>query len=101
MNHKDNMLAVIGMGYVGLPLAVALAKENHVVGFDIDKIRINYLKKSIDQTGEISKNEIINSKKIKFSDKISDLSKCETYIITVPTPIDSDNNPNLKPFQKY
>ena len=97
MNQKNNILAVIGMGYVGLPLAVALAKENHVVGFDIDKIRINSLKKSIDQTGEISKNEIINSKKIKFSDKISDLSKCETYIITVPTPIDSDNKPNLKP----
>ena len=97
MNQKNNILAVIGMGYVGLPLAVALAKENHVVGFDIDKIRIDSLKKSIDQTGEISKNEIINSKKIKFSDKISDLSKCETYIITVPTPIDSDNKPNLKP----
>ena len=97
MNPKNNKIAIIGMGYVGLPLAVALAKKNHVVGFDINKIRVNNLKRGIDQTKEILKNEIINSKKLRFSDKISDLSKCETYIITVPTPVDKNNKPNLKP----
>ena len=95
MNPRNNMIAVIGMGYVGLPLAVALAKKNYVVGFDIDKIRVNSLKKGIDQTKEILKKQIINSKKLKFSDKISDLSKCKTYIITVPTPVDKNNKPNL------
>ena len=91
------MIAIIGMGYVGLPLAVALAKKNHVVGFDIDKIRINSLQKGVDYTREILKSEIINLNKLKFSDKISDLTECETYIITVPTPVDKNNKPNLKP----
>ena len=94
---KNNMIAIIGMGYVGLPLAVALAKKNHVVGFDIDKIRINSLQKGVDYTREILKSEIINLNKLKFSDKISDLTECETYIITVPTPVDKNNKPNLKP----
>ena len=94
---KNNMIAIIGIGYVGLPLAVALAKKNHVVGFDIDKIRINSLQKGVDYTREILKSEIINLNKLKFSDKISDLTECETYIITVPTPVDKNNKPNLKP----
>ena len=97
MNPKINKIAIIGMGYVGLPLAIALAKKNHVIGFDIDKKRIINLKNGIDQTKEMSKNEIINSKNLKFSDKILDLSKCEIYIITVPTPVDNNNQPNLKP----
>jgi UDP-N-acetyl-D-galactosamine dehydrogenase len=97
MNHKNNMIAVIGMGYVGLPLAIALAKKNNVIGFDIDKTRIINLKKGLDKTKEFLRNEILNSKNLKFSDKTSDLSKCEIYIITVPTPVDSKNKPNLKP----
>jgi len=97
MIPKNSKIAIIGMGYVGLPLAIALAKKKHVIGFDIDKKRVNDLKNGIDQTKEMSKNEIINSKNLKFSDKISDLSKCETYIITVPTPVDNNNQPNLKP----
>ena len=97
MIPKNNKIAIIGMGYVGLPLAIALAKNKHVVGFDIDKIRINSLQNGIDQTREVSKNQIINSKKIIFSDKISDLLECETYIITVPTPVDNNKKPNLKP----
>ena len=97
MNYKNNMVAVIGMGYVGLPIAVALAKKNNVIGFDIDKIRVASLKKGIDKTNEFFKNEILKLKRLKFSDKVSDISKCETYIITVPTPVDSNNQPNLKP----
>lgn len=97
MNHENNMIAVIGMGYVGLPLAIALAKKNNVIGFDIDKTRIINLKKGLDKTKEFLRNEILNSKNLKFSDKTSDLSKCEIYIITVPTPVDSKNKPNLKP----
>jgi len=97
MNHKNNMIAVIGMGYVGLPLSIALAKKNNVIGFDIDKTRIINLKKGLDKTKEFLRNEILNSKNLKFSDKTSDLSKCEIYIITVPTPVDSKNKPNLKP----
>ena len=90
------MIAVIGMGYVGLPLAVALAKKNYVVGFDIDKIRIDNLKKGIDLTEEVSKFQIQQSKKLKFSSNLSNLSNCKTYIVTVPTPVDKKNKPNLK-----
>ena len=74
-----------------------LTKKNNVIGFDIDKTRIINLKKGLDKTKEFLRNEILNSKNLKFSDKTSDLSKCEIYIITVPTPVDSKNKPNLKP----
>ena len=96
MIFKSEMIAVIGMGYVGLPLAVALAKKNYVVGFDIDKIRIDNLKKGIDLTEEVSKFQIQQSKKLKFSSNLSNLSNCKTYIVTVPTPVDKKNKPNLK-----
>ena len=95
MISKKNKIAIIGLGYVGLPLALAFSKKNNVVGFDINKNRIENLIKGIDQTGEISKSEILNSKKIKFTHNAYDLSQSNTYIITVPTPVDSKKKPNL------
>ena len=92
-----NKIAVIGMGYVGLPLSLEFAKKDHVIGFDIDNIRIKSLKKGIDLTEEVKKKEILKSKKIKFSSDLEDLSDCNIYIVTVPTPVDSKNKPNLKP----
>ena len=97
MKSKINKIAVIGMGYVGLPLSLEFAKKDHVIGFDIDNIRIKSLKKGIDLTKEIKKKEILKSKKIKFSSDLEDLSDCNIYIVTVPTPVDSKNKPNLKP----
>ena len=97
MKSKINKIAVIGMGYVGLPLSLEFAKKDHVIGFDIDNIRIKSLKKGIDLTEEEKKKEILKSKKIKFSSDLEDLSDCNIYIVTVPTPVDSKNKPNLKP----
>ena len=95
MASKFKKIGIVGLGYVGLPLALALSKKNSVVGFDVNKKRINSLKKGLDHTGEVSKNDILNSKKIEFSDNNSDLSECKIYIITVPTPVDDKKNPNL------
>jgi UDP-N-acetyl-D-galactosamine dehydrogenase len=97
MISKKNITAIVGMGYVGLPLAVELSKKTNVIGFDIDKIRVNSLLKGIDVTEEVARHKILNSKKLKFSSNINDLIKCNTYIVTVPTPVDINNEPNLKP----
>ena len=94
---KKKKIGVIGMGYVGLPLAIAFSKKNYVNGFDINKKRINELRKKIDLTGEVSKKEISKAKNLHFSDNISDLANCEIYIITVPTPVNKKNKPDLKP----
>ena len=88
MTSKENKIAVIGLGYVGLPLALAFSKKNSVIGFDINKNRIKNLIKGIDDTGEVSKSEILISNKIKFSNNIDDLIKSNIYIVTVPTPVD-------------
>ena len=95
MDLKKANIGIIGMGYVGLPLAVEFSKKLNVIGFDINKKRVNQLKKGIDFTNDKSKKEIINSKKISFSGNILDLKKCQIYIITVPTPINKKKKPNL------
>ena len=95
MTSKENKIAVIGLGYVGLPLALAFSKKNSVIGFDINKNRIKNLIKGIDDTGEVSKSEILISNKIKFSNNIDDLIKSNIYIVTVPTPVDKKKRPNL------
>jgi len=90
-------IAVIGLGYVGLPLAVEFGKKRSVVGFDIDKRRIEELKDGIDKTLEISKRELEDSKNLNFTSEVNDLKKCNFFIVTVPTPIDEDNQPDLNP----
>ena len=93
----ENNIGIIGLGYVGLPLAVEFGKKHKTIGFDIDKSRINKLKNYIDETFELDKNQIKESVNLVFSDNIDDLRACNFYIITVPTPIDKYNSPNLKP----
>ena len=93
-------IAVIGLGYVGLPLAVEFGKKRSVVGFDIDKTRIQELNDGIDKTLEISKREIEDSKNLTFTSEVNDLKKCNFFIVTVPTPIDKDNQPDLNPLLK-
>lgn len=88
------MIAIIGLGYVGLPLAVAFAKHYKVFGFDINSERISQLNNKIDVTNEID----FADQKIKnlvFTNDLEELKKCNIYIITVPTPIDQDNQPDL------
>ena len=90
-------IAVIGLGYVGLPLAVEFGKKYHVLGFDINETRINQLKNGIDNTLEASKEEIISSLNLRFSSNQNDLKNHDIYIVTVPTPIDKFKTPDLKP----
>ena len=100
MNLKNLRIGVIGMGYVGLPLAIEFSKKLKVIGFDINQKRIEQLNDKIDVTKEVSKKEFLKLKKISFSKNINDLYKCKIFIITVPTPIDPNNKPNLKPLIK-
>ena len=93
-------IAVIGLGYVGLPLAVEFAKKREVVGFDINKDRISDLGNGIDITGELNKQELQKSLSITYTTTLDDLKKCNIFIITVPTPIDKHKRPDLTPLEK-
>ena len=98
MNQSQSKIAIIGLGYVGLPLAVEFAKKYQVIGFDINKYRIEELKKNIDNTLEI-KDEAISSVRdnLNFTLNINDTKDCNIYIVSVSTPIDEFNKPNLQP----
>ena len=95
---KNLKLAIIGLGYVGLPLAIELSRYFKVIGFDLNKNRIQKLKYGIDSNNDVKlkKNHNLN---IFFTSNLKDLRKSDTYIITVPTPIDSFNQPDLKPLK--
>lgn len=90
-------IAIIGLGYVGLPLAVAFAKKYKVVGFDTNKERINSLLSFIDETAEITSEELRNSSNLQFTNSSMDLKDSDFFIVTVPTPVDVNNVPDLKP----
>lgn len=92
-------ICVIGLGYVGLPLAVELGKHFKVVGFDINQTRICELKKGIDKTKECSKKEIKNARLLDFSEKEEDLKNTNVFIITVPTPITEAKLPDTTPLE--
>ena len=92
---KDLKLAVIGLGYVGLPLALEFAKKRKVIGFDVNKQRIKELKSGFDRNLESTKSELKNIKKLNFTNHEKDLEFANCYIITVPTPIDKFKKPNL------
>ena len=94
---NNSKIAIIGLGYVGFPLAVEFGKQYEVIGFDINTVRINELQNGIDTTDEISKAEMQTSHHLKFTSSTNDIENCNVYIVTVPTPIDHDNNPDLSP----
>jgi UDP-N-acetyl-D-glucosamine/UDP-N-acetyl-D-galactosamine dehydrogenase len=93
--NKDIKIAVVGLGYVGLPLAIELAKKFKVYGFDIKKKRVKNLKLFIDETGEVNKKTLKNTSGI-FSHSESILSKANIFIVTVPTGVDKNNLPDLR-----
>lgn len=95
-------IAIIGLGYVGLPLAHAFSKKYEVVGLDINKERIEELQNGFDRTLELSEKQVKESIEngMVFSTNIEDTSDCTIYIVTVPTPIDNDNEPDLTPLIK-
>ena len=97
MNLKKTKLSIIGLGYVGLPLAIEFGKNlNEVVGFDLNKKRISELKLFKDSTGEILTSEIKRAKNIFFTDDLNKIKKSNCYIIAVPTPVNKRNNPDFK-----
>ena len=89
-------ISIIGLGYVGLPLALEFGKKRVVIGFDIDENKILNLKKSKDSTNETSIEDFEDAKKLIFTNDIKDIVDSEIYIITVPTPLDNHNKPDLK-----
>lgn len=95
MNLNKVNLAIVGLGYVGLPLAIEFSKFHSIIAFDIDENRINELKSDIDTTLEVSSGEIAASKNIIFTSNKNKLKEANCYIVTVPTPIDNNKKPNL------
>ena len=106
MKLEENQISIIGLGYVGLPLAIEFAKKYNVLGFDIDQTRTEELALGVDRTFEANLTDlskVIESKKVKginglsFTNNLEDLKQCNVYIVTVPTPIDKYKAPDLKP----
>ena len=96
MNDSKERIVVIGLGYVGLPLAVALAKSFDVVGFDIDRRRVDELRAGHDRTNEIEP-EKLKASTLQLTTRVPDCLGRDVYIVTVPTPVDDDNQPDLRP----
>ncbi|WP_339329960.1 Vi polysaccharide biosynthesis UDP-N-acetylglucosamine C-6 dehydrogenase TviB [Aeromonas hydrophila] len=92
---KDKRIAIIGLGYVGLPLAVEFGKKYNTVGFDINSKRIEELKNGIDSTLECSAEEINAATLLRYSNNLEDINECNIYIVTVPTPIDKHKQPDM------
>ncbi|EOB3568291.1 Vi polysaccharide biosynthesis UDP-N-acetylglucosamine C-6 dehydrogenase TviB [Vibrio vulnificus] len=97
---KDTKIAIIGLGYVGLPLAVELSKKFNVLGFDINSARVEELLSGHDSTLEVSDKELQAASALRFECNKSELADSTVYIVTVPTPIDDSNAPDLRPLQK-
>ena len=87
---------IVGLGYVGLPIALNLAKKFLTYGFDTDKNRIKNLKRKIDVNNEFNKEEFKKLKKINFTNKILDIQRCNFFILCVPTPIHKNKTPDLR-----
>jgi len=99
-NINDLKIAVIGLGYVGLPLAVEFGKQHSVVGFDINAERIAALNSGTDYTLEVSDAELAQAVNLRYSSDINELKDCNFFIVTVPTPIDNSKQPDLTPLIK-
>lgn len=100
MNFSEIKIAVIGLGYVGLPLAVEFGRNRSVVGFDINQQRIDDLRNGTDFTLETSVDELAAAALLSYTNNIDDIRDCNCYIITVPTPINEHRQPDLGPLQK-
>lgn len=93
-------IAVIGLGYVGLPLAVEFCKKYETCGFDVNSKRIKELQNCTDHTLEVSAEQLKAAKNLKFTSSLDDIGECNVYIVTVPTPIDKHNSPDLTPLHR-
>ena len=98
--RKDTRIAIVGLGYVGLPLAVEFGKQYATTGFDINSARIAELKQGRDSTLEVEPELLAQATQLRFSDQLDDIAGCNVYIVTVPTPIDTAKRPDLTPLIK-
>ena len=97
---KKNIIGIIGLGYVGLPLAVQFSSKYNVIGFDLNEKRIKDLLEFNDSNKDVSSTKLKNSKKLRYTNNSDDLIDCNIFIVTVPTPIDKHNKPNLNFLKK-
>ena len=102
MNEEqlNKTIAVIGLGYVGLPLAVEFGKKRPTVGFDVNERRIEELKTGVDRTREVTEDALRAAESLRFTAEEVELAECEIYIVTVPTPVDESKRPNLGPLRR-
>ena len=100
LNMDDKKIALIGLGYVGLPLAVEFGKKRTVIGFDINQNRIDELKQGVDITLETTKQELKDAVYLSYTSNLDDIKDCVIFIVTVPTPIDKHKKPDLNPLEK-
>lgn len=100
MKDREHIaIAIIGLGYVGLPLAIEFGKKFKTVGFDINQLRISQLIAGLDSTMEVTQEQLLSSNDLLFSSDPSDIKRCNFYIVTVPTPIDEHKTPDLSPLE--
>lgn len=97
---SERRVAIVGLGYVGLPLAVAFGKKRSVIGYDIDSRRVEELRNCIDRTCEVTADDISQSSGLSFTSDLEDIRDADVYIITVPTPIDHARQPDFDPLLK-
>tara|TARA_B100001250_G_scaffold413421_1_gene447502 strand:- start:84 stop:1358 length:1275 start_codon:yes stop_codon:yes gene_type:complete len=100
MQSSDSSIAIVGLGYVGLPLAVEFGRKRKVIGFDINETRIQELKQGIDKTLETTNQELIDAIHLSYTSHLEDLRHCKIFIVTVPTPIDKEKKPDLVPLER-
>lgn len=99
-NLQGTRLAIVGLGYVGLPLAVEFGKKYDTTGFDINRTRIDELRRGVDNTLELDAAELADAGRLSYSSDLADIAGCNVYIVTVPTPIDQAKRPDLTPLVK-
>ena len=99
MQYSETPIAVVGLGYVGLPLAVEFGAKRKVIGFDTNEVRITELKKGLDNTLETTNQELKDAIYLSYTNSIKDIKDCKIFIITVPTPVDKNKQPNLSPLK--
>jgi UDP-N-acetyl-D-galactosamine dehydrogenase len=100
LSLRSCRIGVLGLGYVGLPLAVEFGKHYETTGFDINPERVAELKRRKDRTLEVDAKELRAAKRLRFTSELKDLKLCRVYIVTVPTPIDADKRPDLTPLER-
>lgn len=100
MSARDARIAIVGLGYVGLPLAVEFGKARAVTGYDIDVERIVQLRAAVDRTREVTPDQLKSANLLEFTNDTKRLADCSIFIVTVPTPIDKANRPNLNPLAR-